>query len=367
MVPTHTHALEIASILVTQAENIGTDPFWVDAPRNLLASVLTSLRLGLPAEGGKRIPIDFDFRDVVLTMASQERIREVITRHKETRCDIEGYFDDPRLLASVMASVKTQMMYYRPIAACWHRATERINLTEAVWGQEEYLLVIGNDEEFRRAINPINRVIITRYGQLALKRPKSETRRIWFILDEFPDLKRLEPDLMAGLLTKGRSKGISMMLGVQTLLSVINEYGREISKVILSQCQNIAILGLGDLDDETAEYATRVVGQLERYEQGESEVSEGFSTGARSMSSSRAARSSWPANSPTSPRPSEPMGSPATTAPGRFAASGRRSSPGPSSSGRSSSPTSPFPPSWNETRRTTNFLHGAKQIGSGSD
>ena len=41
MVPTHTHALEIASILVTQAKNVGSDPFWVDAPRNLLASVLT--------------------------------------------------------------------------------------------------------------------------------------------------------------------------------------------------------------------------------------------------------------------------------------------------------------------------------------
>ena len=122
---------------------------------------------------GKPTPIDWDFRDLVLTMESQARIREVITRHKETRNDIEGYFDDPRLLANVMASVKTQMMFYRPIAACWHRAQEKINLTEAVWGREEYLLVLGNDEEFRRAINPINRVIITRYGQFALKRPKS--------------------------------------------------------------------------------------------------------------------------------------------------------------------------------------------------
>jgi hypothetical protein len=51
MVPTHTHSLEIASILMTPAKNVGTDPFWVDAPRNLLASVFTSLRLGLPSPG----------------------------------------------------------------------------------------------------------------------------------------------------------------------------------------------------------------------------------------------------------------------------------------------------------------------------
>jgi len=157
-------------------------------------------------------------------------------------------------------------------------AEQRIDLAEAVRGREEYLLVLGNDEEFRRAINPINRVIVTRYGQLALKRPNSTTRRTWIILDEVIDLKRLDPDLMAGLLTKGRSKGISVLLGVQTLLGVVNEYGRELAKVILSQAQNIALLGLGDLDDETAEYATRVVGQIERYEQGESEESQGLST-----------------------------------------------------------------------------------------
>jgi hypothetical protein len=173
MVPTHTHALEITAILMPQAKDVGTDPFWVDAPRNLLASVLTSLRIGLPVKGGKPQALEFDFRDVVWIMDQQQLIRDVISRHKETRSGIEGYFDDPRLLANVMASVKTQMMYYKPVAACWHRARERINLTDAVWGKEEYILVLGNDEEFRRAINPINRVVITRYGQLALKRPRS--------------------------------------------------------------------------------------------------------------------------------------------------------------------------------------------------
>ena len=278
MVPTHSHSLEIASILVTQAKNVGTDPFWVDAPRNLLASVLTSLRLGVPSPEGKPVPVDWDFRDVVLIMQSQDRIREVITRHKETKNDIEGYFDDPRLLANVMASLKTQMMFYKPVAACWHGATERVNLTEAVWGREEYVLVLGNDEEFRRAINPINRVIITRYGQLALKRPRSSTRRIMIILDEFPDLKRLDPDLMSGLLCKGRSKGVCLVIGVQTLLSVVHEYGREIGKVIMSQCQNLAILGLGDLDTDTTDYAMQVLGQVEKYESQESEAFAGLFT-----------------------------------------------------------------------------------------
>jgi hypothetical protein len=283
MVPTHTHSLEVASILMPRAEGVGSDPFWVDSPRNLLASVMTSLRLGLPGPEGTRKPMDWEFRDLVLIMQSQETIREVIVRHPETAADIEGYFDDPRLLANVMATVKTQMMYYRPVAACWHKATERLNLTDAVWGKEEYVLVLGNDEQFRRAIDPINRVVITRYGQLSLKRPKSDTRRIWFYFDEFGDLKKLDPDLVMGLLTKGRSKGISMVLGVQSRPSVVAEYGREIARVIFSQCQNVAILGLGDLDDDTCEYATRVIGQLERFEHRENEqvAASGLKTSTR--------------------------------------------------------------------------------------
>lgn len=278
LVPTHTASLEVASILMGRAKDVGSDPFWVEAPRNLLAAVMTSLRLGVGHGAGAPVPIRWDLRDLVLIMQSQETIREVIGRHPETASDVEGCFDDPRLLANVMATVKTQMMYYRPVAACWHRSPERISLADAVRGDPGYVLVLGNDEQFRRAIDPIVRVVITRYGQLALKRPRSETRRISLFLDEFSDLKRIEPDLVMGLLTKGRSKGISVLLGVQSLSSILGEYGKDVAKVILSQCQNIAILGLGDLDDVTAEYASRVIGQIERIERRESETRDGLAS-----------------------------------------------------------------------------------------
>src|SRR5262249_42477067 len=152
--PTHTLALEIAAILMPQADNVGTDPFWINSPRNLLASVMASLRIGLRDNGSEAPrPVDWDFRDVVLVMRSQARIFEVVTRTRETSSDAEGYFDDPRLLANVMATIKSTFMYFRPVAACWHRAREKISLTEAAWGPSPYVLVLGNDEEARMAVN----------------------------------------------------------------------------------------------------------------------------------------------------------------------------------------------------------------------
>jgi hypothetical protein len=79
-----------------------------------------------------------------------------------------------------------------------------------------------------------------------------------------------------GLLTKGRSKGISVILGIQTLSSVANEYGPEDANTVLSQCQNIAVLCLGDLDAETAEQVVRGIGQSERHEYLESDTPQGI-------------------------------------------------------------------------------------------
>ncbi|MFO0888317.1 MAG: type IV secretion system DNA-binding domain-containing protein [Isosphaeraceae bacterium] len=291
MVQTHTNALEIAAILMPQAKDASPDPFWINAPRSLLAAVLTSLRIGARRNGeDEPSPIDWDFRDVVIAMSGAERIREIIERNPETKDLANGYFDDARLTANVMATVQTAMMYFRPVAACWHRAREKINLTDAVWGKDEFILVLGNDEESRMALDALNRAIVTRHGQLALKRPQSKTRRIWYWLDEFPDLKQIAPDVMTGLLTKGRSKGIAVVLGAQSLLGVVGEYGREAGKIILSQCQNVAILGLGDLDDDTSEFAMRAVGQTEQQEVRESESTQGTLFARRTTSAQPARR-----------------------------------------------------------------------------
>jgi hypothetical protein len=67
-----------------------------------------------------------------------------------------------------------------------------------------------------------------------------------------------------------------MVLGIQTRFSVLNEYGNEIGNTLLSQCGNAALLALGDMDVDTAEWAAKVVGQLEKYEEGERSETKGF-------------------------------------------------------------------------------------------
>ena len=64
--------------------------------------------------------------------------------------------------------------------------------------------------------------------------PDSKSRRIWFLLDEFPQLGKLEN--FAQYLEVGRSKGLCVLLGLQDLSQLREIYGRETADVWAAIC-----------------------------------------------------------------------------------------------------------------------------------
>ena len=64
--------------------------------------------------------------------------------------------------------------------------------------------------------------------------PDSKSRRIWFLLDEFPQLGKLEH--FAQYLEVGRSKGLCVLLGLQDLSQLREIYGRETADVWAAIC-----------------------------------------------------------------------------------------------------------------------------------
>ncbi len=94
---------------------------------------------------------------------------------------------------------------YEFIAASWERSSRSISLRE--WLETESILILGNDEATRTALDAINQVIFKRLSELVLAQSESEseTRRTWIFLDELRQGGRLEE--LSALLTKGRSKG----------------------------------------------------------------------------------------------------------------------------------------------------------------
>ncbi|MCK5934052.1 MAG: type IV secretion system DNA-binding domain-containing protein [Fulvimarina manganoxydans] len=61
---------------------------------------------------------------------------------------------------------------------------------------------------------------------------ESSTRRLWFFLDEFPRLPKVEK--VDDLLMTGRAKGVALVFGIQSLEQVAKRYGRESYKAWFS-------------------------------------------------------------------------------------------------------------------------------------
>jgi len=164
-------AMQIASNLIPEEE--GPNRFFSDAGRHELTGVVTSL--------AKTCPGDWDLRDLVLAMQDGDVIRQLVERIPETRHLLQ-YSSDPRTYANIISSLATKMSRFEPVAAAWSHAMVKISLKD--WIRSEFILVLGNDERIRFAMDAINRVIFRIASELILAQPESATRRNWVFLDE---------------------------------------------------------------------------------------------------------------------------------------------------------------------------------------
>lgn len=248
-------AQQIATILIPENKN-ASQPFFSDAARHLLSGVLISFI--------KKCPEKWTFRDVVLALKSQERLKKVLLSSPETSDLVEQYFSDETTARNVMSTVATKMQRYEFIAAAWERSEKAISLRE--WLTGEFILVLGNDEATRTALDAINQVIFKRLSELILAQTESETRRTWVFFDELRQAGKLEG--LSSLLTKGRSKGASVILGYQDIEGLREVYGHQLANEIAGQCANKAILRCDSSD--TAKWASALFGEREVLERRES-------------------------------------------------------------------------------------------------
>lgn len=251
-------ALQVAAVLIPRSDR-DTNPFFINAARHLLFGVLLYCIQHAPGR--------WSFRQVLLILRDSDLLRRVLGRSADTAhllqyCAHEGTFQN------ILSTVLTVTSSFEIIAACWDRAQVKVSLRE--WISSEGILVLGNDEQNRSAIDTINRLVFQRLSELMLAQPEihpPNPRRTWIFLDEVREMGRLEG--MSRLLTKGRSKGVTVALGFQDVAGLQSVYGREIAEEILGQCSTKVILRLNSAG--TARWASQLFGTREVLECSRSE------------------------------------------------------------------------------------------------
>jgi type IV secretory pathway TraG/TraD family ATPase VirD4 len=239
---------QLATILIPEEKN-SSSLYFSDAARALMSGAIVSLMRTAPGA--------WEFRDVIYALKNAERLKKLLSQTLETKDLIPQYFSNERTANDVISTVATKIQRYQYIAAAWSRAQQKISLTK--WVTENSILVLGNDEATRSALDAINRVIFKRITELVLAQSESHTRRTWFFLDELRQAGKL--DGLNSLLTMGRSKGACVAIGFQDIEGLASVYGDREAAEIAGLCANKAILRLDS--PHTAKWAASVLGERE--------------------------------------------------------------------------------------------------------
>lgn len=241
-------AIETVFTLIPQQQE--SQPFFSDAARHLMYGVIISyIRSG----------VEWTFADLLRGLMSPMRLKAILRKHPETRPLIHRYFSDRRLLSNIMSTIATKMLPFEPIFAAWDDAREKVSLE--AWSRSEGILLLGNCETSRTAIDAINRCIFKRACDITLAQQETLTPRTWFIIDELSEAGRL--DGLVSLLKKGRSKGASVTISFQSVsgLRDARMYGPHFTDEILGQIGNRFF---GRLEcPETADWVSKLFGDQE--------------------------------------------------------------------------------------------------------
>jgi len=202
---------------------------------------------------------EWTFGDLLRILSDVRKLKPLLRQRPETRELIPLYLSDARLAANIMSTMGTKLVLFEPIASCWEHAERSVSLHD--WIKSNSVLVLGNSEISRSALDAVNRCIAKRASDITLNLPESRTRRVWFIVDELANAPRLEG--LVPLVKLGRSKGACAVVAFQSVAGLRDNkmYGPHFTDEILGQFGN---RWFGRLEcPVTAEWASQVVGDQE--------------------------------------------------------------------------------------------------------
>ncbi len=101
-------------------------------------------------------------------------------------------------------------------------------------------LFLASSPEFADAVRPALTVFLEMLFKHIMQLPNRQDRRICFFIDEFPTLDRLSG--LVRLANTGRSKGLCLFLGYQSISQIQKIYGEHETDAILNSCASRLIL-----------------------------------------------------------------------------------------------------------------------------
>ena len=238
-------AWQMATYLIP--EDRSSSPFFADAARQLLLAVLLRFHNVAPGK--------WTLRDVLLAMRNRERILSLLAGSPTSADSARLLMNDERTSLGILDTIATRLQRLEVIAACWQHATKKLSLER--WVGEESVILLEGNIDFHSSIAPIHQLFLARLSELLGSQSDSAGRRTWVFLDDICAGGRL--DMLPALMQQGRSKGVCIAFGVQSLGEIRRLYGSQAADQLLAACSHKTALQTHE--PEAASWAEQDFGQ----------------------------------------------------------------------------------------------------------
>ena len=231
----------IAASIISQP-GFKEDPFWKNAARDVLVAILKYCYKN-------NLTKNSDIFEIL--KKSNEEIAELL--EKNGFGYVKDYISgkDSKQAQSVMATLKQHTKFFEI-------------LKDGDFSIRDYLkngkgfIFLQNTASIKDTISPALSLFLDVFAKNVLSLKDNLDRRIFFVLDEFGMLNRLNS--IVDLLTNGRSKGASVWLAIQDIGQISNLYGDNLRQTIMNACNNYFCFKVNDY--QTAELLSKKFGEV---------------------------------------------------------------------------------------------------------
>lgn len=239
-------ARELAAHLIPE----GTDPIWHQAARQILTALVIKLQVEKPGT--------WDWRDLyLLVCGSHEELLSIMETYTPEASNI---LKAPGKTAqSVLMHLSANAWLISDLANAWGGAPLKKRFSVTDWmknpNAKERVVILQGSANYSVLSNAYIQLVFNLACGL-INSPeisKNSERKLWFFLDEFPQLGKLER--FRSLLEIGRSKGIRVVLACQDISQIREIYGEHATNSWLSTVgtQIFTRMGAGETANFVAE------------------------------------------------------------------------------------------------------------------
>jgi hypothetical protein len=224
----------LATLLVPEEKN-STAPYFSNAAREIVYAVIVALNT---LRGS-----NWTFRDLLCALDSPDHIRQVTAHDAHAQRLARLFVEDEKHFPGVLSSLATKLGPFTQVAALWHSRPAARTFSVEKFLKKPGVLVLGYDPVLHDSLWPINALLLKALTNEILRQPDTRRPRHWFVLDEFRAMQNV--NCMVDLLNRGRSKGASVLLGLQSVEGMMEVYGNNVANEILGLCSYKSFLRAG--------------------------------------------------------------------------------------------------------------------------